>query len=243
MARHGLGRDTLISSRGVRSPSFLAGGPDQTGVLRADDWVGWAADIWPGACDAAVVALPRTERLRRVGSRQATHHVRAHHEPDLAVTRAIWPFIAHRVERSGVPDRCRGQRPGPGGLSAPRWNAALAAARAAGEPGEGPRVQQPGRLHARHRRRARVCVLRLVRVAGLRLRGQGNLAEAAPGTPYPVRLRHVANRLRRQGHPPARWQRRPLRADGLRSADRRRDLAHGATVAARGLVHAYRLDA
>ena len=64
-----------------------------------------------------------------------------------------------------------------------------------------------------------------------------------PAPPTQVRLRHVANRLRRQGHPPARWQRRPLRADGLRSADRRRDLAHGATVAARELVHAHRLDA
>ncbi len=209
----------------------------------ADNRVGRAADLRPGACDAAVVALPRTERLRRVGSRQAAHHVRAHHEPDLADTRAARSFVAHRLERSGVPDRCRGQRPGAGGVPAPRWHAALAAARAGGEAGEGPHVQQPGRLHAGHRRRARLRVLRLVRAAGLRLRGQGTMAEAAPGAPYPVRLRHVADRLRRQGHPPARWQRRPLRADGLRPADRRRDLAHGATVAARELVHTQRLDA
>ena len=53
-----------------------------------------------------------------------------------------------------------------------------------------------------------------------------------PAPPTQYRIRYVADRLRRQGHPPARWQRRPLRADGLRPADRRRDLAHGATVAA-----------
>ena len=186
-SRHGtprLGRDTLTGSRGRPLPFRRRLLCDWRSVCY--DRVGRAADLRPGACDAAVVAFPRTERLRRVGSRQATHHLRAHYEPDLAVTRAVWSFVAHRLERSGVPDRCRGQRPGTDGVPAPRWNAALAAARAGGEPGEGPHVQQPGRLHAGHRRRARVCVLRLVRAAGLRLCGQGNLAEAAPGAPYPV---------------------------------------------------------
>ena len=132
---------------------------------------------------------------------------------------------------SGVPHRRRRRRPGTDRVPAPRWHAALAAARAGGAPREGPHVQQPGCLHAGHRRRARLRVPRLVPAAGLRLRGQGTLAEAAPGAAYRVRLRDVADRLRRQGHPPARWQRRRLRTDGVRPADRRRDLAHAATVA------------
>ena len=111
------------------------------------------------------------------------------------------PATCRALGRPNFPDGAQRRQTRDALRRSPRWPRAVASPRARGKNRSHPPHQQPRHLHARDRRRARLCLFRLVRPALLRLRGPRAMDPAAAPARGRIRHRHYADPRRRPAHP------------------------------------------
>ena len=156
---------------------------------------GWCED---DERESVVASVQRAELLgtRR---RQTSSHLWPRPERPLEDCRGAWALVTHRLGRTHLPDGIRSsEQPArdAGDRSAHRQGP-VAADCCAGTDRKGPRNQQPRRRHACDRRRAGLCLLRVVRAGGVRPGRQSEVGTTAPRAGEPVWRGRLAHRRRR----------------------------------------------